>query len=269
MPGHRIDHGARRIGRTQRLEPLRALVHDGRHAGQGLGIVHRGGTAVQAALRRERGLEAGLAGLALQRLQQSRFLAADVRARTHEGMQLAVDSRRAQAAADQARIAGIIQRIEKPRYRLAQEFASNVVVAHRGAHRECGQGHALDQHVRVVAQDVAIVAGSGFALVGVAYQVAGLLAVPGHEAPFQSGGKPGSATAAQPGCLDRFQDLRRVQLACQDLAPDTVAAAALVRLKPPGLFRSGRRHADVNQIHVRQPSPSIMRSASSGVTFSW
>ena len=269
VAGNRIDHGAGRIGRAQRLEPIRAIFHDGRHAGQGLGIVDRGGTAVQTTLRGERRLEAGLAGLAFQRLQEARLLAADIRARAHEGMQLEVDPGRAQATADQARRPSFVQRVEKPRHRFAQELAANVVVAHRRAHRKGGQRHALDQHVRVVAQDVPIVAGSGLALVGVADEVGGLLAVPGHEAPLKPGGKAGPATAPQSGCLDRFLDLSGVEFAGQHFPPDPVAAAALVGLQPPGPFRIGRRHADVNQVHAGQPSSLMMRSASSGVTFSW
>ena len=48
------------------------------------------------------------------------------------------------------------------------DFAVNVVVAHLDTHGIGGDGHALDQLVRVEANDVAVLEGARLAFVGIA-----------------------------------------------------------------------------------------------------
>ena len=54
------------------------FAHDGRHTGKTLRVVDRGRLAVKTKVRRKRRLEAWLALLAFERLEQRGFLAADV-----------------------------------------------------------------------------------------------------------------------------------------------------------------------------------------------
>src|SRR6185312_13077845 len=65
---------------------------------------------------------------------------------------------------------------------------------------------ALDQFVRIVAQDVAVLAGAGLALVGVDDEIARPLALLRHERPFEPGREAGAAAAAQPGFLAFVDD---------------------------------------------------------------
>ena len=82
----RKDHRAARVLRPEIGEPLRALAQDGRHRGIALGVVDRGRRAIEAEGGRKRRLEARLAGLALERIEQRRLLAADVGAGADEGI---------------------------------------------------------------------------------------------------------------------------------------------------------------------------------------
>ena len=88
-----------------------------------------------------------------------------------------------------------------------EELAANVVVADGRAHGVAADRHALDERVRVVAQDVAIVAGAGLALVRVAHQVLLHRRVARHEAPLHAGGEARAAAAAQAGSLHGIDDL--------------------------------------------------------------
>ncbi|MNV59202.1 hypothetical protein D3C71_1516120 [compost metagenome] len=113
----------------------------------------------------------------------------------------------------------------------------DVVVADRDAHGVSRDGHAFDHDVRVEHQDVAVLAGTGLALVRVAHQVllAGELAR--HEAPLQARGETRAAAAAQARFLDGGDHLVLGE-ACafalgQDLAQRFVAAARFVVLDAP------------------------------------
>ena len=86
VAGDREDHRAARVLRPQLGKPLRAPAQDGRHRGVALRVVDRGRHAVQAESGRKRRLEARLAGLALERIEQRRLLAADVGAGADEGI---------------------------------------------------------------------------------------------------------------------------------------------------------------------------------------
>ncbi len=84
-------------------------------------------------------------------------------------------------------------------FALADEFAADIDVAGIGAHGETGDQAALDQQMRIVPHDLAVLAGAGLGLVGIDHEIVraavGLL---GHERPFQPGRKAGAAAPAQP-----------------------------------------------------------------------
>jgi hypothetical protein len=116
----------------------------------------------------------------------------------------------------------------------------DVVVAHLDAHRIGGDGHAFDDDVRVVGQDVAVLAGARFAFVAVAHQVLGTREGAWHEAPLQAGREPRAAAPAQRAELDLGDHL----VGChafvaghavlgQDLAQRRIAATRHVVLQMP------------------------------------
>src|SRR6185312_159894 len=93
--GHRKKLRAPVVRDAEIEEPLAAIADDPRHRGERLGVVDRGRLAVHAIARGERRLEARHALLALERLEQRRFLAADVRP-----VAVHVEKMKAEAAAE-------------------------------------------------------------------------------------------------------------------------------------------------------------------------
>ena len=88
-------------------------------------------------------------------------------------MQVDVDvvARAAGVLADEPGLVGLVDRdLEVPR--LVVELAADVDVGGLHPHADAGQDAALDQLVRVPAQDVAVLAGAGLALVGIDREIA-------------------------------------------------------------------------------------------------
>src|SRR5262249_34449565 len=87
------------------------------------------------------------------------------------------------------------------------EFAADIDEAGMRAHGEAGDQAALDQEMRFVAHDLAILAGAGLGFIGVDHEImrpaVGLL---GHERPFEPGREAGTATPAQPRGLHLVDD---------------------------------------------------------------
>src|SRR5208283_6246060 len=103
------DHGAAGVRRSEAGEPGASLAHDGRNGRIGLSVVDGGGLAVEAEVRGERRLEARPAGLALQRLEQRGFLAANVGARADERVEVEIDARTQDILAQQPRRVRLLQ----------------------------------------------------------------------------------------------------------------------------------------------------------------
>src|SRR6185437_4505911 len=234
---------------TERGEPLRPLPQDGRHRCEALGVVDRGRLAVEAEVRRKRRLEARLAGLALERVEERGLLAADVGARADERMDVEVDPGAADVPAEKAGLVGLLQRRLEARHRLAEEFAADVVVGDGGIRGIAAERQPLDERVRVVAQDVAVVAGAGLALVGVADQVFLHRRVAGHEAPFGARGEAGATPTAQAGGLDGIDDLLARRLLSEDFLPHFVTADLAVGGQLPGALElQGLEHYEVHLV---------------------
>ena len=104
--------------------------------------------------------------------------------------------------ADQLRLIGLIDR-RLQALALAHEFAANIDVAGMRAHREAGDQAALNQMLRIVAHNVAILAGAGLRFIGIDHKVMRpLLHLFRHEGPFQAGRKTRAAASSQSGFLD-------------------------------------------------------------------
>ena len=147
-PKNRCTAGAHH---TEIREPPRTVAENRGHRRHGLGVVDGGGRSVETVVGRERRLEARLARLAFQRLQQGSFLAADIGARTDKGVEIEVDAGVVKVVADKTGFAGLAHSGIESLHGLTLELAANVVVAHRGAHGVAADGHALDYRMGVVA----------------------------------------------------------------------------------------------------------------------
>ena len=101
--------------------------------------------------------------------------------------------------ADQAGGVGFVDRLLQGNG-FVIELAANVNVGGVGAHGEGGEQAAFDQLMRVVAQNVAVFAGAGLALVGVDDEVMRAVADGlRHEGPLHAGREAGAAAATQAG----------------------------------------------------------------------
>jgi len=136
--------------------------------------------------------------------------------------------------AQQARSIGFGDR-SLQRLGLADELAAYVDVTGPRAHRIAGEKRTFDQLVRIVADDLAVLAGARLGFVGVDDQEIGapLGRLLGHEAPFHAGREARAAAPAQAGLLHDVDD--RV-LAERHQRPGVVPIAALLgRLQTPVL----------------------------------
>ncbi len=112
-----------------------------------------------------------------------------------------------------------------------EDLAVDVVVAGTGAQGVAGDDHALDQLVRIEAQDVAVLEGARLALVRVADDVLVARKLTRHEAPLQAGREAGAATAAQGALLDLLDDLLGRGALGQDLLQGLVTAVGEIGLE--------------------------------------
>ena len=202
-----------------------------------MGVVDGGRLAVEAEVRRERRLEAGLALLAFQRFEQRGFFAADVSASAHGCVQVEINARAQQVLPEQACRIGFLQRGLETGNRLGEELAANVVVTHRGTHAVATDGHALDDRVRVVPEDVTVVAGAGLGFVRVAHRVLLARGVAGHEAPLQARGEAGATAATQTGSLQLLDNLLGRGLLAQDFFPGLVTTNLAIGFQFPAAFQ--------------------------------
>src|SRR6516162_4471206 len=227
LAGNAVELRAGIIGPSDAGKPGSAAAHDVRHLRDGLDVVHRGWAAVESHIGREWRLEPRHSLLAFETFQERGFLAADIGAgaMVHDDVEIeAVDI----VLADELGVISLLNCSLKP-LAFANEFTSHIDVASVGRHRAAGDQAALDEKMRIVSHDLAILAGPGFRLVGIDDEImrtpVGLLR---HERPFQSGRKSRAAAPALPRRLDFIDD--SVAAASQNFfgaVPGTAAARAV------------------------------------------
>ena len=154
----------------------------------------------------EGGPVARFAPLALGGLEESRFLAADVRSSPE--LDLDVEG--------EARLAGdpfpqeiFLAEPGQEAFKIRREvgvFAPEVEEAFPGPDRVAGHGHALEQEMGALGQDDPVLECPGFAFVGVADDVVILSLFPPAELPFQSRRESRPPAAQQVGFLDFGDD---------------------------------------------------------------
>ena len=110
--------------------------------------------------------------------------------------------------ADEIGLIGFVDRALQ-RFALGDEFAAHINVTGARPHGEGGDESALDQRMRVVAHDLAILAGAGLGFVGVDDEIMRPRRIDllGHERPFQTGRKARAAASAQTRRLHLVDDL--------------------------------------------------------------
>src|SRR5581483_6273210 len=208
---HRLLDIAGALDMARDAKQLRAMVvlradagEPGRAAAQDVGrdrdrfdIVDRGRAAIEADIGREWRLQARLTLLALEAFEQRSLLATDIGAGAVRDIEIerpAVDI----VLADQLGLIGLVDRGLQT-LALPDELAAHIDVAGMGAHREAREQAALDQEMRIVPHDLAVLAGAWLGLVGVDDEIAwpAVLVLLRHEGPFQPGRKSCAAAAAQ------------------------------------------------------------------------
>ena len=159
VAGNAIELGAGIVRPADAGEPGRAAPHDVGHLRDGLDIVDGGRAAVEAHIGRERRLEPRHALLAFEAFEQRRLLAADIGAGAvvHDDVEVeAVDV----VLADELGVIGLLHGGFEA-LALADEFAADVDVAGVRRHGAAGDQAALDQKMRIVPHDLAVLAGAG------------------------------------------------------------------------------------------------------------
>eukprot|EP00354_Favella_ehrenbergii_P010829 CAMPEP_0170466100 /NCGR_PEP_ID=MMETSP0123-20130129/10192_1 /TAXON_ID=182087 /ORGANISM="Favella ehrenbergii, Strain Fehren 1" /LENGTH=420 /DNA_ID=CAMNT_0010732155 /DNA_START=1151 /DNA_END=2414 /DNA_ORIENTATION=- len=200
------EFGARILVATKAAEPVGSAAHDRRAHGDRLHVRDRGRAAVQASVGWEGRLQSGATGLALERLDEGRFLTADVRASATVDDNVEVVAAAAGVLADETLGVGLVHGSLQLDL-LIPELATNVDVCGLRAHTETDNKGALDELVRVVTQDLAVLASAGLRLVGVDNQVRwSAVGNLGHEGVLQTRGETSAAATAQARLFDFIDD---------------------------------------------------------------
>merc|ERR1719402_1162337 len=158
--------GAGVPGAAHAGEPVSSPPTDGRSHGDSLDVGHSGGTAEDTDVSGEWGLQAGLALLTLQALDQGGLLSADVGASTTVHKEVEVIARATGVSSKEASVVGLPDGLLQVGG-LVVELSSDVDVASPGSHGRASDQAAFNQSVRVVPHDLAVLASSRLALVSV------------------------------------------------------------------------------------------------------
>jgi hypothetical protein len=117
---------------------------------------------------------------------------------------------------------------------------------------------ALDEQVRVLDQDVAVLEGGRLGFVGVDRQVDRFAGVLGEKAPFDPGGKAGPAAATQPASLDLVDDVFR--FGGKELVQRLIGPVLLGDLEGMAVFEV---EPGAENLHLHNRSPPTARSPAS------
>ena len=168
--------------------------HDAGDVGQRLDVVDDGGLLVQPAHRQAGRAVARVAFLALDRGDQRRRFAANVGAGAAVDHDVAAEVGAHDLFAEQAGGIGFLDRAGQAPVRQV-ELAADVDEGMANLQRVGGDQHRLQQQMRSVLQDPAVLEGAGLALVGVGAQVVRLLVIELDDTPLATGGKGCAAVA--------------------------------------------------------------------------
>jgi hypothetical protein len=159
---------------TKAGKPAAAAAEDGGGDGDGLDVGDGRRASEETDGSGERRLQAGLSGLAFERLDERRLLAADVGAHAAVDVDVKVVAGAAGVLADEAGLVRLLDGALEDGG-LVEELAADVDVGGGGVHGAASNEAALDELVGVLAHNLTVLAGAGLALVGVDDEVAGLV----------------------------------------------------------------------------------------------
>src|SRR5690606_33895203 len=129
--------------------------------------------------------------------------------------------------------------------RFVMELAAQGVVGDGRTGRVACDRESLDDGVRVVAQDVAILARTRLRLVGIAQDVFLPRHVARHERPLEPGRETRTTAPAQRTLLELVDDRRRIRLLGEDLLPRLVTTHLAIGVERPRLLVMQRRVDDL------------------------
>ena len=218
------------------LEPVRPALDDVRHVAERLDVVDHGRRLVQTLHGRERRAQPWLAAEALERGQQCRLLAADVRARAavQHDVEVVVGAQDARA-----RVPGGVELGDRALDdRAGPQELTAAVHEHGVASDRVRRDHRALQHlVRLALHQLAVVARAGLRLVEVHGDVRGLAGVLRDERPLHARREPGAAASAQPGVLHHLRSRRRAPSAAPGAGrrsrPSPRSRRAIARCRRP------------------------------------
>mmetsp|Transcript_13526 Transcript_13526/g.36624 ORF Transcript_13526/g.36624 Transcript_13526/m.36624 type:complete len:318 (-) Transcript_13526:32-985(-) len=221
--------GARVALAAQASKPAGSPPQDGGAHSNSLHIGDGGGAPIQTNVGREWGLQTGLALLALKGLQQRRFLSADVRARAIMYKQVKVNVRAARVL---AQLAGSICLLNCPLQiqALLHVLPPDVDVAGPGTHGcTCDHG-ALNELMRLIADDLTVLACSRLRLISIHHDVGWpTIRDLGHEAVLEARVEPCATSTSQPRLFNLVDE--PVTTLVQDVLGAVVITSLLGTLK--------------------------------------
>ena len=241
MPRHREQPSPGVLLIAVAGELRRAVGHYPREVGQRLDVVHHRRLHVEApGGREERGLQAGHAAVALERLDECGLLADDVRA----GAPVQHHVHREVGAEDVlADVAGGVRLVQRSRDALVRvgHLAADVKEHLLGLDRIRADQGAFDELMRIALHQEAVLEGAGLGLVAVDDEVTGEH-VRRQKTPLRAAREAGSAAAGQVGRLHFGDDL--VRSAGEGRLQCRVATGAQVAVErmPVSLVQAGRDH---------------------------
>ena len=200
--------GALAAGGTDGGEPSGALAQDRHHVGERFDVVDQGRQSPYPRFSGVWGARPRCAALTLDRVDQGRFLAADIGAGANPQLHREAEGAAEQPRSEQLAATGLLDRPPQVDDRQLV-LGADVDEAPIGPHCVGGDRHALQHAVRITLQHAAVHEGAGVALIGIADNHLALTRHLGHRCPFQTGGIAGAATAAQAAAADRLDHLGR------------------------------------------------------------
>ena len=177
------------------------------HVAKRLDVVHDRRAHVETEHRRKiRRLDARIGALAFERFDQAGFFAADVGAGAAMDVNLHVEAGAENIFPEKIFRARFFDGAFED-FRAFGKFAADVDVGGVHVEREAGDEHPLEQLMRILVNDVAILERARLGFVRIADQVDRFFLVRLDEAPFHAAGKTRAAAAAQSGNLDFVHDV--------------------------------------------------------------
>src|SRR5262249_29958469 len=147
--------------------------------------------------------------LAFERFDQPRLLAADVSARAAMHVDFAVKARAKDVLPEEA-LRPRLRECLLENLRALRKLTADVDVSEVRIDREARDHHALDELMRVLMDDVAILERPRLRLVRVADEICRLRPPALDEAPLRPARKPRAPTPTQPGLLHLLHDRLRL-----------------------------------------------------------